>query len=39
MPPLFGLIANHLSIGLMGIYLVILLVLMVIAYENLLRKK
>ena len=39
MPPLFGLIANHLHIGLMGIYLAILLVLMVIAYRCLLRKK
>ena len=39
MPPLFGLIANHISIALMGIYLAILLVLMIVSYEHLLRKK
>jgi fucose permease len=39
MPPLFGLIANHVSIALMGVYLGILLVLMIISYEHLLRRK
>ena len=35
MPPLFGLIADHISIGLLGIYLLILLAVMVLAYERL----
>ena len=39
MPPLFGLIANHVNIALMGIYLAILLVLMIASYEHLLRRK
>ena len=39
MPSLFGLIANHVSIALMGAYLAILLVLMVLSYEHLLHKK
>ena len=38
MPPLFGLIANHISISLMGIYLAILLVMMILAHETLVRK-
>ena len=37
MPPLFGLIANHLSISLMGIYLAILLAVMVFSHEGLMR--
>ncbi len=39
MPPLFGLIANHISIAFMGIYLAILLILMILSYEHLLRRK
>lgn len=38
MPPLFGLIANHLSISLMGIFLAVMLVFMVISHERLLKK-
>lgn len=37
MPPLFGLIANHVSIKLLPWYLVILLVLMVLMHETLCR--
>lgn len=38
MPPLFGLIANHISIRLLPLYLLILLVLMVYMHEMLDRK-
>ena len=38
MPPLFGLIANHISIRLLPLYLLILLVLMVSMHEMLERK-
>ena len=38
MPPLFGLIANHIDISLMGIYLAVLLVIMIFTHENLIRK-
>ena len=38
MPPLFGLIANHLSISLMGFFLAVMLVFMVISHERLLKK-
>ena len=38
MPPLFGLIANHISIRLLPLYLLILLALMVYMYELLERK-
>lgn len=38
MPPLFGLIANHISIRLLPLYLLILLVLMVFMHEKLERK-
>ena len=38
MPPLFGLIANHISIRLLPLYLLILLVLMVYMHEMLERK-
>ena len=38
MPPLFGLIANHLSISLMGVFLAVMLVFMVISHELLLKK-
>ncbi len=35
MPPLFGLIANHISIALLGLYLSVMLILMVITYRKL----
>lgn len=38
MPPLFGLIANHISVALLPAYLLALLVLMVVMYEALSRK-
>ena len=38
MPPLFGLIANHISIRLLPLYLLILLTLMVYMHEMLERK-
>lgn len=38
MPPLFGLIANHITVSLLPIYLLILLVLMVIMHERLTKK-
>ena len=37
MPPLFGIIANHISIGLLPIYLIILIVGLIIMHENLCR--
>ena len=37
MPPLFGLIANHISISLMGMYLLTMLVLMAISHRKLTR--
>ena len=36
MPPLFGLIANHISISLMGIYLLVMLVCMALSHRKLL---
>ncbi len=38
MPPLFGLIANHISVALLPLYLLILLVLMLVMYESLVKK-
>ncbi len=38
MPPLFGLIANHISIALLPFYLLILLILMTVMHERLLKK-
>lgn len=38
MPPLFGLIADHISISLLGIYLAILLVIMICTHEILVKK-
>ncbi len=38
MPPLFGLIANHISITLFPIYLLLILILMFIMHEALLKK-
>ncbi len=37
MPPLFGLIANHISVALMSVYLLAILVLMVLMHEKLLK--
>lgn len=39
MPPLFGLIAEHINISLYPVYLFIVLILMFVMYEALLRKK
>ncbi len=38
MPPLFGLIANHISVALLPVYLLIILILMVVMYERLVKK-
>ena len=38
MPPLFGLIANHISISLFPFYLLVILVLMFVMHERLLKK-
>lgn len=38
MPPLFGLLANHISISLFPVYLLAILILMYIMHENLLKK-
>lgn len=38
MPPFFGIIANHISIALLPVYLLIILVMMVIMHERLVRK-
>ena len=38
MPPLFGLLANHVSVSLLPIYLLALLLLMVVMHEKLIRK-
>lgn len=38
MPPLFGLIANHISISLLPAYLLAILIAMVIMYERLVQK-
>ena len=37
MPPLFGLIANHISISLMGLYLLAMLIFMIISHQKLTR--
>lgn len=37
MPPLFGLIANHLTVKLMPLYLALILVLMVVMHERLVK--
>lgn len=39
MPPLFGLIANHISIGLFPVYLLVLLAGMFVMHEKLMRGK
>ena len=38
MPPLFGLIANHISVGLFPVYLLAILLLMVFMHQRMLRK-
>ncbi len=38
MPPLFGLIAQHISVSLLPVYLIILLVLMIFMHESLIHK-
>ena len=38
MPPLFGLIANHIAVSLFPFYLLVILVLMVFMHETLLKK-
>ena len=38
MPPLFGLIANHISAALFPFYLLVILIVMVITHEMLVRK-
>lgn len=38
MPPLFGLIANYISITLFPVYLILILVLMVVMHERLVKK-
>ncbi|MBQ8518249.1 MAG: MFS transporter [Agathobacter sp.] len=37
MPPLFGIIANHISVALLPIYLLVILVVMVVMYQRLLK--
>lgn len=39
MPPLFGVIANHIQVSLLPVYLFVLLTLMVLMHEMLLKKK
>jgi len=39
MPPLFGVIAEHISIALLPVYLGIFLVLMFVMHELVIRKK
>ena len=38
MPPLFGLIANHISISLLSLYLLIILIVMTLTHERMVRK-
>ncbi|MCI5587003.1 MAG: MFS transporter, partial [Lachnospiraceae bacterium] len=37
MPPIFGFIANHISVALLPVYLFIILVLMIIMHEKLIK--
>ena len=37
MPPLFGLIANHISVGLYPVYLTAVLLLMVLMHERVIK--
>ena len=38
MPPVFGLIANHITVALLPVYLVIILILMFVMHEALTKK-
>lgn len=38
MPPVFGLIANHISVSLLPVYLLIILILMIVMHERLTEK-
>lgn len=38
MPPLFGLIAGHITVSLLSVYLSAILVLMIVMHEGLIRK-
>ena len=38
MPPLFGLLAQHISVSLLPAYLLVILVLMAVMHESLIRK-
>ena len=38
MPPLFGLIANHISVSLMPVYLLAILILMAVMHEKMLKE-
>ncbi|MBQ9950873.1 MAG: MFS transporter [Clostridia bacterium] len=38
MPPLFGLIANHIDVSLFPVYMLLILIVLVIAHERLLKK-
>ncbi len=37
-PPVFGVIANHISTALLPLYLLLILVLMIFAHEKMLKK-
>jgi hypothetical protein len=37
MPPLFGLIANHINIGLLPLYLLGMLAVLIVSHEKLLK--
>ena len=39
MPPLFGLVAEHISAALLPVYLLAILAVMVLMHERLLKKK
>lgn len=38
MPPVFGLIANHISVALLPVYLLLILILMIVMHELLIKK-
>lgn len=38
MPPLFGLIANHISVSLLPVYLLVILALMMVMYHSMVKK-
>ena len=38
MPPLFGLIAGHITVSLLPVYLSAILVLMIVMHDGLIRK-